>query len=230
MNTYFGILKITHMKKLLIPACMLCIAFYGCDSGKKTDATVSTSDSGTITAAKTEEPAPAPMPDSATMMKNWQEFMTPGEQHKLLASWDGTWTGDITMWMSPGAPPQVSKATAVNSMLYGGRYQLSKHSGNMMGMPFEGESIMGYDNNKKQFVSSWLDNMGTGIITMEGPWDESSKTLTLSGKCMDPMTKRETWMRQTMKVIDKNNQFIEMYGPGPDGKEYKMMEIKMKRK
>ncbi len=218
------------MKKLLIPACMLCIAFYSCDSGKKTDATVTTSDSTTAPVATTEEPVTAP--DSATMMKNWQAYMTPGDPHKLLASWDGTWTGDITMWMAPGAPPTVSKGTAINKMILGGRYQFSKHSGNMMGSPFEGEATTGYDNTKKKFISSWIDNMGTGIMTMEGDWDEGNKTLTLAGKCIDPMAGngKEMTIRQVQKVIDQNTQHFEMYGPGPDGKEYKMMEIKMTRK
>lgn len=34
-------------------------------------------------------------------------------------------------------------------MIFGGRYQLSNYKGNFMGMPFEGMSIMGYDNAKK---------------------------------------------------------------------------------
>ncbi|MBK9333372.1 MAG: DUF1579 family protein [Ignavibacteria bacterium] len=28
----------------------------------------------------------------------------------------------------------------------GGRYQQGKHTGDMMGMPFEGMSLLGYDN------------------------------------------------------------------------------------
>jgi hypothetical protein len=37
-------------------------------------------------------------------------------------------------------------------------------------------------------------------------------------------------LREIFKVIDDKNQLMEMYGPGPDGKEYKMMEIKLTRK
>ncbi|MEO7263904.1 MAG: DUF1579 domain-containing protein [Ferruginibacter sp.] len=131
--------------------------------------------------------------------------------------------------MAPGAPPEISKAKAINSMLYGGRYQLSKHIGSTMGMPFEGESTMGFDNAKKKFVSTWFDNMGTGMVMMEGPWNEATKTLTLAGKCVDPMTGRDMVLKQTMQAVDNNNQQIEMFGPGPDGKEFKMMEIKLKR-
>ena len=221
------------MKHLIFSALLVCTAAIGCTGNdtKTTDTAVVMDSTSTMDSNKmAETPAPMNMPDSATMMKNWQEYMTPGEPHKLLASWDGTWTGDITMWMAPGAPPQVSKATAVNSMMYGGRYQMSKHTSSMMGMPFEGQSIIAYDNIKKKFVSTWVDNMGTGIIMLEGPWDEASKTLTLSGKSLDPMTQKEMTMKETMKMVDQNTQFIEMFGPGPDGKDFKMMEIKMTRK
>ena len=37
-------------------------------------------------------------------------------------------------------------------------------------------------------------------------------------------------LRQTFKIVDDNNQVMEMYGAGPDGKEMKMMEIKYTRK
>jgi len=37
-------------------------------------------------------------------------------------------------------------------------------------------------------------------------------------------------MRHIMKVIDDNNHVYEMYCPGPDGKEFKTMEIKMSKK
>ncbi len=50
------------------------------------------------------------VPDSATMMKNWEAYATPSDVHKMMASWDGNWTGENTMWHAPGAPPQTSKA------------------------------------------------------------------------------------------------------------------------
>lgn len=149
----------------------------------------------------------------------------------MIASWDGTWNGDVTMWQMPGAPPQMSKSTATNKTIMGGRYQVSNHKGNMMGMPFEGMSMLAYDNAKKTFINTWIDNMGTGIMTMEGTWDEASKTINFNGKGIDPTAGnvKEMTMRETFKIIDDKNQVMEMFGPGPDGKEFKMMEIKFSR-
>ncbi len=177
-----------------------------------------------------KDDAKAPPMDSATMMKNWQAYMTPGDVHKMMASWDGTWTSDITMWEKPGAPPTKSTGTTVNKMVLGGRYQESVNTGMMMGMPFEGHGTLGYDNLRKVFENTWEDNMGTGIIKMSGPWDAATKSVTLTGKEMNPMSGTETDMKETFTVVDDNTQMLAMFGPGPDGKEYKMMEIKFTRK
>ncbi len=165
-------------------------------------------------------------------MKNWQEYMTPGEPHKMLASLDGTWEGEVSMWMAAGTAPTKSKSVTVNKMIMGGRYQQSSHTGDMMGMLFEGMSTTAFDNGKKAFISTWIDNMGTGIMMLEGKWDAASKTITLKGKSVDPTsgTGKETDVREIFRIIDANNHVMEMYGQGSDGKEFKMMEIKYTRK
>ncbi len=74
--------------------------------------------------------------------------------------------------------------------------------------------------------------MGSGMMVMEGPWDEASKTMTLKGKVVDPGAGngKEMEIRETFKIIDNNTQMMEMFTAGPDGKEFKMMEIKYTRK
>src|SRR5688500_12257135 len=91
-------------------------------------------------------------PEQAAMMKKWQEYMTPGEAHAMLAKSNGEWTQDITMWMDPSAPPSKSTGTASNSMILGGRYQQSINKGSFDGMPFEGIGTTAYDNVKKMFI------------------------------------------------------------------------------
>lgn len=38
---------------------------------------------------------------------------------------------------------------------------------NIMGMPFEGFGLMGFDNTKKLCVGSWIDSMGADMMIME---------------------------------------------------------------
>jgi uncharacterized protein DUF1579 len=162
-------------------------------------------------------------------MQAWMDYMTPGDVHKMLAKADGEWLSEATMWMDPAAPPTKSTATVVNKMILGGRYQYSTFSGNMMGMPFEGISILGYDNAKKIYLNTWIDNMGTGIMMMEGTWDEASKTINFKGKMVDPTTGKDEDVREIFKLVDDKTHTMEMYGT-KDGKEMKWMEAKLTKK
>lgn len=217
------------MKQITLTLCAVTILLFACNDKKKTDeGKKETTETKTDGAQAKKEPMA--MPDSATMMKNWQDYMTPGDMHKMMAKWDGTWNGEVTMWMQPGAPEQKSTSTAVNKMIMNGLYQQSIHTGDMMGMPFNGMSTVGYDNHRKEFVSTWIDNMGSGIMVLKGPWDEATKTITLRGKMVDAGTKEDTDVRETFKIIDDNNQEMAMYITMPDGKEFNTMNIKYTRK
>ncbi|WP_027378657.1 DUF1579 domain-containing protein [Chryseobacterium daeguense] len=209
------------MKNLL---CTVCAVFLlaACEKGK----VPANSDS-----KKTDSAEWKPV-DSATATKAWMDFATPGDMHKMLAKSDGNWTGQTTMWMENGGQPMTSTTEAVNKMVLGGRYQMSEHKGNFMGMPFEGISMLGYDNAKKKFVSSWIDNMGTGIMHMEGEWNASKKSIEFKGKMTDPARpEKDCDVREVFTFVDDNHQTMEMYGPdSKTGKEFKTMEIKYTRK
>jgi|SRR5690606_10423394 len=190
------------MKKLTLMLCAVCIAALSSQ-----------------TYAQTEEE-----------MKAWMDYMTPGDIHNEIAKWDGEWAEEMTMWMAPDAPPQKYDLTCVNEMVLGGRYQTSVHKGNFGGMDFEGRSTLAYDNIKKKLISTWIDNMGTGLMVMEGTWDPKTKTANFKGMSMDPMSGKEVQMREVFTIVDDKTQKMEMYMTGPDGKEYKSMEILLKKK
>lgn len=166
---------------------------------------------------------------SADEMKKWQEFMTPGAMHKWLAKYNGNWDVEMTSFMDP-SNPQKSKGTGVYTSMLNGLYQAGDFKSDMMGMPFQGHSITGYDNAKKVFVSTWVDNFGSGIIYMTGTYDEATKTLHLKGTQTDPMTGKDAFIRQEMKVVNDDSYNLMMYGPGPDGKEMLFMSGVFKRK
>jgi hypothetical protein len=183
---------------------------------------------GNVAYAQDKTKKPAQQPDSAAMMKAWQDYMTPGAMHKLMASWNGTWATDGKFWMDENSPPTESKGSSENSMILNGLYQQSVYKATMMGMPFEGRGLMAYDNNRKVFISTWVDNMGSGVMMLEGTYNSSTKTLTLTGTIDDPI-KGKMKIRETLKIVDDNNQVMEMYGTPSNGKEAKWMEIKFKK-
>src|SRR5258707_1508145 len=88
--------------------------------------------------------------------------------------------------------------------------QVPGSDGKMMEMEFKGMAVEGYDNVKKKFVSSWIDNMGTGIMNSEGTYDEASKTLTYTAE-YEPMPGMKTKVRQTLKLADKDHRMMEFF-------------------
>lgn len=218
------------MKKTILTACSAMLVLIACNSSEtKENKNDSASTTVSTTESKTDE-AWVPV-DTAVINKAMMDYGTPGKMHEMLASWNGTWNGETTYWEYEGAAPKQSTGTAVNTMLFG-KYQYSKHSGNMGGMPFEGIGTTGYDNATKQFVSSWIDNWSSGIMYMTGTWDEATKTMTMTGTCPDIVRPgKECNIKEVFTIIDDNTQNMVMYSPDPKtGKEYKMMEIKMSRK
>lgn len=217
------------MKKFVLSMAALLIISAACKkSDEKTTETTMPVDS---TAIKNETAEAAVPMDSVAMMKAWEAYATPGEAHKMLAMDDGNWEEDVTMWMQPNDPkPLKTKFTATSKMVLGGRYQEMVHKGDMMGQPFEGHGTVAYNNASKKIESTWIDNMGTGMMYMSGTYDGTAKTMELKGEMTDPMTGKTKPCRETFTIIDDNTRKMEMYDVTPDGKEYKSMEITMKRK
>lgn len=210
------------MKRIALILSIAGLVFTSCNNETKTETT-----STDTTATTSTEPAAPPM-DSAAMAKAWQDFATPGDMHKWMASHAGTWEAEVTSFM-PGAEPTKSKATEVVKMVMNGLYQEGNLSGTMMNMPFQGKSILAYDNAKKQFALTWIDNMGSGLLNMTGQYDAATKTLNLNGTQTDPGTGKDAKVRQEQKFINDDSYVLTMYGDGPDGKEAKFMEATFKR-
>lgn len=168
--------------------------------------------------------------EEKAQMEAWMKAMTPGAEHQGMAKNAGSWTATVTMWMAPGQPPQVSQGTSVRRMILGGRVLADEWKGQMMGMPFEGFGLTGFDNVTQKWWGTWTDNMSTGLMTMSGTCDpDPTKGCTHIGTGVDPLTGKELTNRSTVVWPNPDEERMEMFGPGPDGKEFKMMEIVAKR-
>ena len=167
--------------------------------------------------------------DHDAMMEKFKEFSTPNENHKVLDRLAGNWDYTIRWWMSPDAKPEESKGTSEIKSIMGGHFIEQAVQGTSMGQPFEGMGIMGYDNEKKQYQSVWIDNMGTGIMTGSGNYDPKTKTLTDQGKFSCPAEGEKSY-RALLKMADNDNFTYEWYMTGQDGNEFRAMEIVYTRK
>jgi hypothetical protein len=176
-------------------------------------------------------------PSEADMMAMMMELAQPGPNHKLLLEGAGTWTYTMKFWMDPSAPPSESSGSATYKAAMGGRYLIGEFSGKMQ-MPgpdgkladveFKGMGIEGYDNVMKRFVSSWIDNMGTGIMNAEGTYDSTAKKLTYHAE-YESLPGMKNKIREVLTIVDKDNRTFEFF-ENRGGQEVRTMEIKYKRK
>ncbi len=167
-------------------------------------------------------PADMSAMDSAEMEAMMKAGM-PGPMHEWMGKFVGSWDASCKMWMKPGAPMMESKGTMTTDMMFG-KYAHSMYKGDMMGQPFEGAAVMGYNNVTEKFESSWIDSMSTGAMASTGTLSADKKTLTMTGETVCPMTKKPCATREVYKWINDNNYIMEMYST-KDGTEWKVMEI-----
>lgn len=213
------------MKKLTTAFAIITLCFVSCKKEVKTEIST-TKDLDSI---KTEEPmAEAPM-DSAAQMKAWQEYATPGNPHKMMADEVGTWNCDMTFWSEPNGKPEKATSTADIKMILGGRYQESNYKGTMMGQLFEGKSMLSYNNASKEYTTTFIDNMGTGMMVATGKYDEGKKSMEFKGDMVNPMNGKKTPYREIYTIVDAKTRKMEMFDV-KNGSEYKSMEIVMTKK
>ena len=149
-----------------------------------------------------------------------EAYMTPGAAQAQLMERVGTWTVLSSMWAEPGGEPMLTEGHAVFEPVMDGRYLREKLSSTAMGMPFLGEGLSGFDNATDQYVTVWVDSMGTGLVFATGSGDTDGHVIQLEGTMTDPIhggtlharfvTTRisideyrfEIWMKATKKQLE----------------------------
>jgi hypothetical protein len=152
----------------------------------------------------------------------------PGPEHEVLKSDAGVWDATVEVFPGPGAPAMVSKGVETNAMM-GSLWLVTDFKSEMMGQPFQGHGISGWDPAKRKYVSTWTDTMSTSLGLMEASYDAAKKTMTGSMNGPDA-TGKIVAMRMVTEYKDADNRVFSMYSPGPDGKEFCGLRISYKRR
>src|SRR5262245_44845874 len=128
--------------------------------------------------------------------KDGQAAPKPQREHQLLKQFEGEWDTACRFTMEEGKPPMEAKGRETAKVGLGGFWLIIDGRSEMQGKAaegpktFEGHGLLGYDPLKHKYVSAWADSMYPHLMVSEGMADESGKTLTLFGECLDPKTQK----------------------------------------
>jgi len=151
-------------------------------------------------------------------------------EHELLKKDVGTWDAVVKIFPPQGEPIE-SKATEKNELMEGGLWLITDFEGKIGDVPFKGHGTFGYDPVEKKYVGTWIDTMTPSLTIMKGDYDPETKTLTTSAQGREPESGETITYRQITKYEDDDTRTFEMYMPGQaGGEEWKMMEVKYKRR
>ena len=166
-----------------------------------------------------------PQADQEEMMKKVEAAGKPGPAHQALEALEGDWKAEVKCWMEPGGSPEVSQATANARWTLNGRFMEEEFHGEMMGQPFSGLMLLGYDNTKQTFNSVWLSDNQTSMFVSEGKGTHDNKVITLEGKASCPATgRKDVPMKTVLRLIGPDKHVFEMFD-GSKGANAKTMEI-----
>jgi len=164
-------------------------------------------------------------PDKEEMMKQAEAAGRPGPGHKALEPFVGNWKAEVKCWMDPDAPAQVSQGTAKASWIMNGRFLQEDFQGEMMGKPFNGRTLLGYDNVKQTYNSVWFSDMQTSLFTTEGKGEKGNSVITLEGESSCPGTGRlDVPMKVVLRVVSPSKRTLEMFDSSR-GENARTMEI-----
>jgi hypothetical protein len=155
------------------------------------------------------------------MMRKMEEAGRPGPGHKALEPLVGNWNAEVKCWHDPAGQATVSRGRAQVKWTLNGRFLEEEFQGEMMGKPFRGCSLMGFDNTKQTFNTVWVSDMQTAMFCSEGRGESGNKVITLEGKANCPATgRKDVVMKTVFRLLSQDKHIFEMY----DGNN-KTMEI-----
>lgn len=178
--------------------------------------------------AQQEKEMPTMTPEMQAEMAAWMKLAQPGDHHKHLAPFVGSWKGKVTMWMGPDQAPMVEESAAEARWLMGGRFLEWQQTGNFGDMPFEGMAIEGYNNGEERYESVWLDNFGTILLVFSGSCSDDGKHRKMITKFADVVAGGVVDYRTEYQWIDSDHFTYSAFMNKGDG-EFRNLLIEYER-
>ena len=94
-------------------------------------------------------------------------------------------------------------------------------------MPFSGRATQGYDANKKEYVSLWVDSMAASVMELRGNCDATATVFTMRGDTIGMTGPVKTTDTTTIKSDDERTMVMKSVTPA--GEDAGTMTLDYKR-
>lgn len=182
-------------------------------------------------AAAAQEPAankkPATVPAQNEKMQQLLDFSRPGSSHALLGTLVGTWTfQDVARPFVKGTLRRTPmyEGRFYNVEITGGKLPIPVADGKMKEANYQGLQLEGYDNVRKQFVTTAINNhIGSDMEMQMGTYDAAKRAFTYEWEAeLTPGTKTEN--KRVLRFIDAMH-YAEDYYESQNGTDVKVREL-----
>lgn len=167
--------------------------------------------------------------DQQKVMEMYAKLGAVNEHHDWFKPFAGEWKTSGTMWMYPGSEPAKFENRVSAELILGGRFLKMATKGQMMGQPFDGFQISGYDNLQQKYVVFWIDSTATAFYLTTGTLDPAKQTMTETGLWPDPMSGKQVKVRNVTRRMGPDEFVYESYMTLPNGQEFKTLEQRVVR-
>ncbi len=156
------------------------------------------------------------------------EFEKASPEHIKMRRLVGEWESTMSMVTGPG---EVAESKGSSKCTQFGEFWIIEDAEyEVMGMPFKGHGVYGYNAGTKKYTSSWVDSTASWSMNSEGDMDKDG-TLVFTATGPDYMnpgkmttyTMKESWDGDDTRIM---RSFV----PGPDGKQVEMWKLTATRK
>ena len=185
-------------------------------------APIAAADTDTAAATVTEDQLAQ---DPTSQMTRWLRASQPGAEHQRLDDLAGRYTVTIRAWLTHAdQPPMQAEGEAEYRWVLGGRWLQQRLNSRLMGLPYEGLGMLGYDRTEEHYASYWQDSLSTATRSSFGEYDEQEMQLVMRGTAHDPATGAEDQpIRYEIRFNDDNSHRFRAFDLSrPDGQQLAM--------
>ena len=155
------------------------------------------------------------------LIQKWRTIQSPGINHDIFKQMSGEW--NVQLVFHGGGKRWESECKAKNELIHGGRFLIENVTGEIYAPDAFGEMkteaysstrIIGYDNYKKAYCGSFIENQNSYMLNFTGrkPIRSESKIIEFFGLSDEPMLGiNDTTMKYALEITDSNRYIWNVY-------------------